>query len=130
MEDSIGITEEEIRRYYVLQQEKKEIEYEMKELKKHFHQALDASVGENQKGEMKRGDYLAQRQIRTSTQYERVCTVSKLEDMQLADFIIIEKRPDTDKLEAAIKLGLVDGEAFADCKHTKVNQAITVKKLR
>ncbi|API92001.1 MULTISPECIES: hypothetical protein [Virgibacillus] len=130
MENTIGITEEELRRYDVLQQEKKEIEQEMKQLKKKFHHALDATVGENQKGEIARGDFCAQRQIRTSTQYEQDSTIRQLEDMQLSDFIIIEKRPDTEKLEAAITLGLVDGEAFENCKHTKTTQAIVVRKFR
>lgn len=130
MENTIGITEDEISRYYVLQQEKKEIEQEMKELKEKFHQALDAMVGKNRRGEIVRGDFCAQRQIRTSTQYEQDRTIRQLEDMQLSEFIIIEKRPDTEKLEAAITLGLVDGEAFENCKHIKTTQAIVVRKVR
>lgn len=127
MENTVAISEEEVKRYYILQQEKKEMEHEMKQLKKKFHHFLDESAGKNKRGEIHRGDYCIQRQIRTSIYYTPEITVSKLEEMQLSDFVITEKRPDTEKLEAAIRLGLVNEEDFADCKDTKITQAIVVR---
>lgn len=130
MNEAIGVTEEEIKRFYVLHDQKKEIEQELHQLKKKFHQFLDGSIGKERKGEIIRGDYQVHRQIRSSSNYMPEVTVQKLDDLNLSDFIITEKRPDTEKLEAAIKLGFVDAATFEDCKNTKVTQAIVVKEVK
>jgi hypothetical protein len=127
MEDVLALTEEEIKRYFDLNKQKKDIEKEMNELKKKFHEVLDASFGKNEKGEVQRGHYKLQRQIRTAVGYDEQGTVKRLEDLNLGEFIIETKIPDTEKLESALKLGLVEEEDFKDHKKVRVTQSIVVK---
>jgi hypothetical protein len=122
------VTEEELRKFYELNKQKKEIETELNQLKKQVHQFLDHSFGKEQKGEVQRGNYKAQRQIRSSTNYHDEHTVQKLEELNLGDFIL--KRPDIEKIEAAIKIGLVEEKAFEECRETKLTQAIVVKEKK
>lgn len=121
------ITEANLKRFYELTKQKKEIEKEIDHLKKHFHHVFDQSVGEKEKAHMTCGLYQIQRHIRQSIRYHPDKTVQKLEDLQLSDFIDIIKQPNTDKLKAAIRLGLVDEHVFADCIDKKITQAISVK---
>ncbi|AIF44861.1 hypothetical protein X953_18410 [Virgibacillus sp. SK37] len=121
------MSEADLERYYILSKQKKEIEQEMKQLKKDFNLYLDDSIGKNQKGEIACGNYKVQRQIRAAIGYNQELTVQKLEELNLNDFIIVEKLPDTDKLEAAIKIGLVEESAFTECKTNKTTTAIVVK---
>jgi hypothetical protein len=123
------ITEELVRNYYELTIQKKEIEKEMNELKKQIHHYFDHHVGKEQKGEVKIGKYKVQRVIRSSVSYDEEKTVQKLKELNLEDFIIHVERPDTEKLEAAMKIDLVDEKEFMDCKTNKLSQAITVKEL-
>ncbi|MFA1819279.1 hypothetical protein ACDX78_03565 [Virgibacillus oceani] len=127
MNKQIEITKEDLERYYTLRQQKTEIEKEMNQLKKKLHGYFDEHAGEKQKGSITLGPYQASRQIRSSVQYNKEETIEKLEELNLKDFVIVEKTPDTEKLEAAIKLGLVEKEPFEDCKNTKLTQAIVVK---
>ncbi|WP_188454827.1 hypothetical protein [Virgibacillus oceani] len=127
MEASLAITEEELQRYFELNKLKKEIEEEIKKFKTKFHNHFDDLIGKEQKGEIQRGNYKLQRQIRTSVNYEDNSTVEKLEELNLGDFIIVAKRPDADKLKAAFKLGLVEESIFEECKKEKLTQAIVVK---
>lgn len=121
------ITEADLKRFYELTKQKREIEREIEQLKRHFHLVFDKTVGENEKANMTCGLYHIQRQIRQTTRYHPERTVQKLEDLQLSDFIDIIKQPNTNKLTAAIRLGLVDEHAFDDCRETKLTQAITVR---
>lgn len=127
MKDSFTISEKELKRYYDLNKQKKEIEQDINQLKKLFHQALDKAIGINEKGEIEYGNYKLQRQIRQSINYHNKDTVQKLIDLNLEEFIQVIKRPDKDKLEAAIKLGLVNKNDFDDLKQTKLTKAIVVK---
>lgn len=131
MTDSIvnneTITENKLKRYHELNHMKKEIEKEMKQLKQVFHHSLDAELGEGAKGEITKGNFTLQRQIRTSINYIDEKTVQTLEALNLKDCIIIEKKPDIEKLEAAIKLGIINPEDFTHCKEEKIRQAIVVK---
>ncbi|WP_163970233.1 hypothetical protein [Oceanobacillus halotolerans] len=129
MADAVTITEKDIERYYELNKLQKEVKQEMNVLKKKFNEFLDDTVGKDQKGEIERGNLKVQRQIRSSTTYKDKPTVEKLEGLNLNEFIVVEKRPDTDKLESAIKLGFVEEGAFEDCKQTKVTKAIVVKEV-
>lgn len=124
---SVSITEEELKKFYELNKQKKVIEQEMNRLKKHFHQFLDDLIGKEQKGEFQLGNYKVQRQIRSSTNYHEENTVLKLEELNLLEFIV--KRPDTEKIEAAIKVGLIEETAFEECKETKLTQALVVKEM-
>lgn len=127
MDKQVAVTEEDLERYFTLRKQKAEMEKEINQLKKKFHDYFDEHVGKNQKASVTLGGYQASRQIRSAVQYNKKETIEKLEDLNLKDFIMVEKTPDTEKLEAAIKLGLVEKEQFEDCKHTKMTQAIVVK---
>ncbi len=124
-----SLTTDMLKRYFELNNQKKKIDNELKLLKNNLHEILDESIGKEQKGELQRGDYKIQRQIRSSISYIDEKTVAKLEELNLNDCIIHVKRPDTNKLEAAIKLGLVEENEFEGCKKTKVTQALVVKEL-
>ncbi|MGP4108019.1 hypothetical protein [Virgibacillus sp. L01] len=123
------LTTDMLKRYFELNNQKKKIDNELKLLKKNLHEILDESIGKDQKGELQRGDYKIQRQIRSSISYIDEKTVEKLEELNLNDCIVHVKRPDTNKLEAAIKLGLVEENEFEGCKKAKVTQALVVKEL-
>ncbi|ENH96129.1 hypothetical protein J416_12447 [Gracilibacillus halophilus YIM-C55.5] len=127
MHESLEITEGLLKKYHDLNREKKEIEKKLNQMKKQLHHYFDETVGKEQKAEVKRGPYKAQRVIRSSVQYNDEKTIQKLEELNLQDFILVVKQPDTEKLEAAMKLDLVDQDAFADCKKQKHSQAITIK---
>ncbi|GGA89553.1 hypothetical protein [Ornithinibacillus halotolerans] len=127
MKEVIDITEEEIKRYFDLNKQKKEIETTMNELKKKFHDVLDNSFGKKEKGEIQRGRYKLQRQIRSSVNYDEEGTVKKLEELNLKEFIVERKVPDTDKLESALKLGLVEENDFIEQKKVRITQSIVVK---
>ncbi|WP_047985699.1 hypothetical protein [Ornithinibacillus californiensis] len=127
MEEVLVLTEEEIKRYFDLNKQTKEIKKEMEELKKKFHEVLDASFGKNEKGEIQRGHYKLQRQIRTAVSYDEQGTIKRLEDLNLSEFIIETKTPDTEKLESALKLGLVEEEDFKDQKKVRITPTIVVK---
>ncbi|SHG50338.1 hypothetical protein [Ornithinibacillus halophilus] len=127
MDKTLTVTEDDIKRYYELNNQKKDIQQEMNYLKKKFHQLLDESFGKEQKGEIQRGNYKLQRQIRSSVKYDDENTVKKLDELNLNDFVVEIRQPDTEKLESAIKLGLVEDKDFTDCKKTKITQTIVVK---
>ncbi|MFC4558298.1 hypothetical protein ACFO3D_08735 [Virgibacillus kekensis] len=121
------ITEKDLKRYMELNKQKKEIEAEMKHLKKQFNDVLDGLIGKGQKGEFERGGLKVQRQVREAISYDKSSTVEKLEELNLEDCIQVIKQPDAEKLEAAFRLGLADENVFAELRKTKVTQAIIVK---
>lgn len=127
MKETLIITEKQLQRYIELNKQKKQIEAEINHLKKIFHQYFDQTNGKMKKGEIQQGMYKVQRQIRKTMTYIDEPTIQKLEQLNLNDFITTVKKPDTDKLEAAINLGLVDEEDFVDCTRTKVTEAIVVR---
>src|SRR5690625_1453657 len=126
MEDTRTITEEELKKYYHLQQQKKTIDQEINQLKNTFHQVLDQTIGKHSKAEITCGQYTLKRYIRHSTNYHQKETIKKLSELNLEDFIQVIRRPDKEKLEAAIKLGLVDSEEFEPFRQTKITQALVV----
>ncbi|GAA0465072.1 hypothetical protein [Alkalibacillus silvisoli] len=123
------LTEELLKKYYDLSTEKKEIEKDLNQIKKQIHSYLDEQFGEEEKGEVKIGKYKVQRTIRSSIKYDDEKTIQKLEDLNLEDFILQVKLPDTEKLESAMKLDLVNEDEFSGCKKEKRSRAITVKEL-
>lgn len=129
MKDTQVITEQDIKDYFELYRSKKQIDEEMNRLKKKFHQFLDHTVGKDNKGEITRGNYKIQRQIRKTIKYDDQLTVNKLEELNLQDFIINVKQADTEKLESAISLGFVTKDEFEDCKNTKLTKTIVVKEI-
>jgi hypothetical protein len=123
------ITDEMVNRYYELNLQAKQIDRELANLKKEFHTYFDSTNGINMKGESAIGDYLVQRQIRCSKSYDEVKTVHLLEELNLSDCIQTLKRPDEEKIEAAITLGLLKQSEIDDCIKRKVSPAILVKKI-
>ncbi|MFD1781398.1 hypothetical protein ACFSFW_22390 [Fredinandcohnia salidurans] len=131
MQDSKRFTqipEELISKYFTLSEKAKEIEKELKEMKKVINVYFDETVGKQEKGESIVGDYKIQRQIRTSESYHDEKTVKKLEELNLVDCIRIIKQPDQQKIDAAITLGLLGQADIEDCIVKKTTNAITVRK--
>lgn len=124
---NISVTEEMVARYYTLNRQAKTIEKEMDALKKTFNEYFDETVGHGTKGEIHLGNYKLQRQIRTSERYIDDKTVQKLEALRLTDCVRIVKRPDEQKIEAALTLGLLSVDELSDCKVRKVSKAIYVR---
>ena len=130
MEDgSVIITAEMVGKYHELSLQVKRIEGELDELKKVFHQFFDMQLGEEEKGEYEIGEFKLQRQIRESEGYHEINTVKVLEELNLTDCIQIVKKPDKEKIDAAITLGLLSSKDLAECIHRKVTKAIVVKKV-
>lgn len=120
------ITGEMLENYYELNKKKKEIEQEMKELKEIFHAYFNDQVGVNQKGQVTQGGFKVQRQIRKSEKYNDE-TVSRLEALNMNELITVIKKPDDEKIKAAIGLGLLEEAELADCKTATISAAISVK---
>lgn len=123
----LSVTEEMVSRYYELSREVKAMEKELAKLKKHFNDYFDETVGQHVKGELLLGDYKLQRQVRRSERYIDDKTVQKLEELNMTDCIQTVKRPDEQKIEAAITLGLLSPAELDDCKEQKVTAAIYVR---
>src|SRR5690606_48226 len=102
------IPEELVSKYVVLNERAKEIDKELKELKKVINVYFDAKAGKNEKGEAVIGSYKVQRQVRSTENYQDEKLVQRLEELQLNDCIQIVKLPDQQKIEAAITLGLLE----------------------
>ncbi|BAC14861.1 hypothetical protein [Oceanobacillus iheyensis HTE831] len=124
-----SVTEDMLSRYFELNKLRKEIDSEMKELKEVFHSYMDHRVGENKKGEYSEGSYQLVRQIRKAEKYRETETVEKLEEMQLHDLILVQKKPDVTKINAAAELGLLRTDELEELKTTSYTQAIAVKKV-
>ncbi|MDR4886127.1 hypothetical protein RGU12_01030 [Fredinandcohnia sp. QZ13] len=123
------IPEELITRYFTLSEKAKEIEKELKEMKKVLNVYFDETVGKHEKGESFVGDFKIQRQIRWSESYHDEKMVKRLEELNLNDCIQVIKQPDQQKIEAAITLGLLGQADIEDCILKKTTNAITVRKM-
>lgn len=119
------ITGEMLKNYYELNKKKKEMEQEMKKLKEIFHAYFNDQVGTNQKGQLTNDGFKVQRQIRKSEKYNDD-TVSILEELNMNELIKVVKKPDDEKIKAAINLGLLDEAQLADCKNVTFSAAISV----
>jgi len=127
MDQQLLISEKMVERYYKLQVQAKNIERELNELKKVFHQYFELKLGENEKGELVFKNYKLQRQIRILEKYHDVKTVEKLESLNLSDCIQVIKKPDVKKIKAAMELGILNEEELAGCKDCKISTAIFVR---
>ncbi|MBP1969361.1 DNA-binding protein YbaB [Virgibacillus natechei] len=121
------ITGDMLARYYELNKKKKEIDTEMKQLKETFHTYFDDQVGANTKGVITDGGFKLQRQIRKSEKYKEEITVNRLEELKMNDLVQVVKKPDSEKIKAAIDLGLLANEDLEDCRLTTFSAAISVK---
>lgn len=124
---NVKIMEDVVARYYELHRKMKEIEKEMTQLKQLFNAYFDEMVGPNMKGELCFDGFKLQRQVRIAERYIEDKTVQKLEALRLNDCIQTVKRPDRQKIEAAMVLGLLSEDDLEDCKIRKVSQAIYVR---
>ncbi|AXI10477.1 hypothetical protein CV093_17970 [Oceanobacillus sp. 143] len=123
------ITAEMIARYYDLNKLKKEIDSEMSQLKKQFHAYFDEQVGVNTKGEITNNGFKLQRQIRKVEKFVDDLTVTRLEELNMDELIYVEKKPDDEKINAAISLGLLNEEDISDCRMSSFSGAISVKEV-
>lgn len=123
------LTGEMLARYYELNKQKKEVEFEMNQLKNIFQQYLNNLVGEEQKGEIIISGYKLQRQIRTSEKFHEEETVKRLEELQMNDLIQVIKKPDSEKIKAALELGFLKQNHLEGCVVTTRSPAISVKPL-
>jgi len=132
LQDSKSFTqlpEELISKYFTLSEKAKEIEKEIKEMKKVLNVYFDETVGKHKKGESIVGNYKIQRQVRSSESYHDEKMVKKLEELNLVECIRVIKQPDQQKVEAAITLGLLGQADIEDCIIKKTTNAITVRKI-
>ncbi|MED3573941.1 hypothetical protein ACTHO0_18480 [Cytobacillus praedii] len=129
LKNNVGslITKEMLANYHELNLKKKEIETELNELKKVFNQYFDMAVGKDTRGDIAIGDYKLQRQVRVTEKYEQEDTVNRLEKLNFLD--LIQKRPDEEKIKAALNLGLLKESDLEGCIKTSSSQAIYVKRV-
>lgn len=120
-------SERTIARYHQVNKLVKDLENELNELKNSIHAHFDSVCGKNEKGELLLGEFKVQRQIRRSELYQDEKMVHKLEELNLTDCIELAKKPDKQKIEAAITLGLIKTEDIEECIVKRISQAIVVK---
>lgn len=123
------LSPEKVERYHQLLAQLKKAEKELEELKQGFHLYFDHHVGQGTRGVENVGDFTVQRQIRESRRYDDQKTVRVLEELQLSDCIIVTKKPDSEKVDAALALGLIAEHQLVDCLIQKRIPAILVKKV-
>ncbi|WP_251550708.1 hypothetical protein [Neobacillus muris] len=121
------ITGDMLVKYYELNKKKKEIELEMDGLKNAFQNYFNNLVGTKQKGEITISGFKLQRQIRKTEKYNEEETVKKLEELQMNDLIQVVKKPDDQKIKAALSLGLLSPKHLENCIVTTISPAISVK---
>ncbi|MFC0272904.1 hypothetical protein ACFFIX_15860 [Metabacillus herbersteinensis] len=120
-------SERTIARYHQVNKLVKELENELNELKNSIHAHFDLVCGKNEKGELQLGQFKIQRQIRRSESYHDEKMIPKLEELNLTDCIELVKKPDKQKIEAAVTLGLLKNEDIEECIVKRISQAIIVK---
>ncbi|OZU88307.1 hypothetical protein CIL03_11675 [Virgibacillus indicus] len=123
------LTGDMLRKYYDLNRRKKEIEQEMNHLKKLFHTYFDSEAGPQTKGEFTHNGFKLQRQIRKSEKFNTDVTIARLDELNMNELIKIVRKPDDEKINAAVSLGLLKEEDLEDCRVTNYSAAITVKEL-
>jgi hypothetical protein len=121
------ITREMLCEYEDLLELKKEIEKKLDTLKKSFHLFFDEQVGVNEKGEVSIEGYKLQRQIRKVERFDEAKTVDRLETLNMVDLIQVIKKPDEEKVRAAINLGFLKDEDLEGCVSVHASGAIFVR---
>lgn len=126
---SVSLMEEMASRFFTLNKEAKQIEDELKQLKKEFNDYFDHKAGPDQKGVLHAGNYQIQRQIRTTESYKEEEAVKKLEEANLGECLLVVKKPDKEKIEAAIKLGLLAEDYLSELTVRKMTKVVMVKEM-
>jgi hypothetical protein len=121
------ITKEMLSEYEDLNELKKDVEKKLEELKKSFHLYFDGIVGENEKGEVTIDGYKLQRQIRRVEKFDETKTVDRLESLNLVDLVKIIKKPDEEKIKAALNLGFLTDDNLDGCISVHTSGAIYIK---
>ncbi|MFD2443921.1 hypothetical protein ACFSO7_07970 [Bacillus sp. CGMCC 1.16607] len=121
------ITKNMLWEYNRLNEEKKKIEANLSEMKKIFNLYFDETVGFNEKGELLIEDLKLERQIRRVEKFDEVKTVDRLESLNMVDLVLTIKRPDEEKVKAALNLGLLKNEDLEGCISLQTTGAIYVK---
>lgn len=124
------ISGEMLARYHELHAMKKEIDGEMSQLKKKFHAYFDDVAGKDTKGDIVDSGFKLQRQIRKSEKFHEEKTVQRLTALNMSDLIQTVKRPDAEKINAAVQLGLLRNDDLEDCRVRSYSAAITVKETK
>jgi hypothetical protein len=118
---------DKLERFFHLQEMKKEMEQELKELKKEFNAIFDETVGENRPGEVTRENFTLKRQVRKTEKYDEERAVKRLEDLSGEDYIETIRRPDKKKIDAAIELGLLETRDVEDLIVKNYSKVLVVK---
>lgn len=121
------LTADLLEKYYKYNKKKKEIEFEMNQLKGVFHEYFDSQIGSSDKGEVLLGGFKLQRQVRKTEKYTEEATILRLEELQMEELIQVVKKPDEAKIKSAIELGLLKAEDLEGCLTTSTSLAISVK---
>ena len=129
VDGAFSVTEDMVERYIKLNREMKAIEKELAKLKRHFNHYFDHTAGVKEKGELILGSFKLERQVRRSERYVDAKTVERLEALNLTDCIQVVKRPDVEKIKAAISLGILPASELEGCKEEKVQTAIYVREV-
>lgn len=124
-----GISGDKLERFMSLQEMKKEIDQELAELKEEFHEFFDESVGKNKAGEYIHGGYKLQRQIRKTEKYDNERAVKRLEELAMDDLIETVRRPDKQKVHAAVELGLLRSDQLADVTVKQYSRVLVVRQV-
>jgi hypothetical protein len=124
---SSEITKEMLSEYEDLNELKKDVEKKLDSLKKRFHLYFDENVGVNEKGELTIDGYKLQRSIRKVEKFDDAKTVDRLESLNMVDLIQVIKKPDEEKVKAAINLGFLKEEDLEGCISVHASGAIYVK---
>jgi hypothetical protein len=124
---SSEITKEMLSEYEDLSELKKDVEKKLDSLKKRFHLYFDENVGVNEKGELTIDGYKLQRSIRKVEKFDDAKTVDRLESLNMVDLIQVIKKPDEEKVKAAINLGFLKEEDLEGCISVHASGAIYVK---
>ncbi|WP_062352855.1 hypothetical protein [Bacillus kwashiorkori] len=125
--EKIEVTEELVEQFFYLSKQAKEIDRQLSMLKKIFNDYLDEYYGRNERVDLQFDRFQLQRQVRVTEKYDEPKVVEKLEKLNLTDCIKVEKRPDGEKIQAAITLGLLKEEDLQQMKIKKTATAISVK---
>ncbi|CAG9621842.1 hypothetical protein [Sutcliffiella rhizosphaerae] len=123
------VTADLIQEFYECLKRKKKLEQRMGELKEKFHHYFDEKFGQDEKAEIVMGAYKLQRQVRKTEKYKEEETVEKLEALNMEELIKVTKKPDDEKIKAAIQLNLLKEEDVKDFLVTSSTLAIAVKPL-
>jgi hypothetical protein len=121
------ITKEMLCEFEDLNELKKDVEKRLDALKKTFHLYFDENVGVNEKGELTIDGYKLQRAIRKVEKFDIDKTVDRLESLNMVDLIQVIKKPDEEKVKAAINLGFLKDEDLEGCIAVQSSGAIYVK---